>query len=64
MDHVEASQVVPLFYNNPLEKENVCEEITRDVTKESTSRDSPKEKNERMSKISEKTRSYGYRIMD
>ena len=52
--HVEASQVAPLFNNNPLEKENVCEEITRDVTKESKSRDSPKEKNERMSKILEK----------
>ena len=54
MAHVETSQVVPLFNNNPLEKENACEEITRDVTKESKSRDSPKEKNERMSKILEK----------
>ena len=52
--HVEASQVVPLFHNNSLEKENACEEITRDVTKESKSRDSPKEKNKRMSKILEK----------
>ena len=52
--HVEASQLVPLFNNNPLEKENVCEEITRDVTKESKSRDLPKEKNERLSKILEK----------
>ena len=47
---MEASQVVPLFNNNSLEKENVCKEITRDVTKESESRDSPKEKNERLSK--------------
>ena len=54
MAHVEASQVVPLFNNNSLEKENACEEIARDVTKESKSRDSPKEKNERMSKILEK----------
>ena len=52
--HVEASQVVPVFNNNSLEKENACEEITRDVTKESKSRDSPKEKNERMPKILEK----------
>ena len=48
--HVEASQVVPLFNNTPLEKENVCEEIT----KESKSKDLPKEKKERMSKILEK----------
>ena len=52
--HVEASQVVPLFNNTPPEKENVCEEITKHVTKESKSRDLPKEKNERMSKILEK----------
>ena len=55
MAHVEASQVVPLFNNNSLEKENACEEIARDVTMESKSRDSPKEKkNKRMSKILEK----------
>ena len=49
--HVEASQIVPLFNNTPLEKENVCEEITKDVAKESKSRDLPKEKNERLSKF-------------
>ena len=48
--HVEASQVVPFFNNTPLEKENVCEEIT----KESKSKDLPTEKNKRMSKILEK----------
>ena len=51
--HVEASQVVPLF-NDPLERGDVCEEITEDITKESQSEDSPKEKDERMSKILEK----------
>ena len=51
--HVEASQVVPLF-NNPLEKRNVYEEIMKDVTKKSQSRDSPKKEDERMSKILEK----------
>ena len=52
--HLKASQVVPLFNNNTLEKENACEKIARDVTKESKSRDSPQEKNKRMSKILEK----------
>ena len=30
--HVEASQVVPLL-SDPLERENVCEEVTEDITK-------------------------------
>ena len=51
--HVEASQVVPLF-DYPLERGDVCEEVTEDITKESQSEDSPKEKDERMSKILEK----------
>ena len=51
--HVEASQVVPLF-NDPLERGDVCEEVTEDITKESQSEDSPKEKDKRMTKILEK----------
>ena len=51
--HVEASQVVPLF-NEPLERGDVCEEVTEDITKESLSEDLTKEKDERMSKILEK----------
>ena len=51
--HVEASQVVPLF-DDPLERGDVCEEVTEDITKESQLEDSPKEEDERMSKILEK----------
>ena len=51
--HVETSQVVPLF-DNPLERGDVCEEVTKDITKESESEDSPKKEDERMSKILEK----------
>ena len=51
--HVEASQVVPLF-NDPLERGDVCEEVTEDITKESQSEDSPKKEGKRMSKILEK----------
>ena len=51
--HVEASQVVPLF-NKPLERGDVCEEVTEDITKESQSEDLTKEKGKRMSKILEK----------
>ena len=51
--HVEASQVVPLF-DDPLERGDVCEEVTEDITKESSIVDSPKEEDERMSKILEK----------
>ena len=51
--HVEASQVVPVF-NDPLERGDVCEGITEDITKGSQSEDSTKEKDERMSKILEK----------
>ena len=51
--HVEASQVVPLF-DDPLERGDVCEEVTEDITKNSQLEDSPKEKDERMSKILEK----------
>ena len=53
MAHVEVSQVVPLF-DDPLERGDVCEEVTEDITKESQSEDSPKEKDERMTKILEK----------
>ena len=51
--HVEASQVVPLF-DDPLERGDVCEGITEDITKGNQSEDSTKEKDERMSKILEK----------
>ena len=51
--HVEASQVVPLF-DDPLERGDVCEEVTEDITKESQLEDSPKKEDERMSKILEK----------
>ena len=51
--HVEATQVVLLF-NEPLERGDVCEEITEDITKESQSEDLTKEKGKRMSKILEK----------
>ena len=51
--HVEASQVVPLF-NEPLERGDVCEKVTEDITKESQSGDLTKEKGKRMSKILEK----------
>ena len=51
--YVEASWVVPLFID-PLEREGLCEEGTEDITKESQSEDSPKEKDKGMSKILEK----------
>ena len=51
--HVEASQVVPLF-DDPLERGDVCEGITEDITKGSQSEDLTKEKGNRMSKILEK----------
>ena len=41
--HVEASQVVPLF-DDPLEREDVCEGITEDITKGNQSEDSSKGK--------------------
>ena len=53
VSHVETSQIVPVF-DNPLEKGDVCKEVTKDVTKESQSRDSLKSEDERMSKILEK----------
>ena len=51
--HVEASQVVPLF-DDPLERGDVCEGITEDITQGSQSEDLTKEKGKRMSKILEK----------
>ena len=51
--HVEASQVVPLF-DDPLERGDVYEGITEDITKRSQSEDLTKEKGKRMSKILEK----------
>ena len=51
--HVEASQVVPPF-DGSLEKGDVCEKLTKDITKESQSEDSPRKDDERVSKILEK----------
>ena len=51
--HAEASQVVLLF-NDPLERGDVCEEVTEDITKESQLEESSKKEDERMSKILEK----------
>ena len=51
--HVEASQVDPLF-NEPLERGDVCEEATEDITEESQSEDLIKGKGKRMSQILEK----------
>ena len=41
MAHVKASQVVPLF-DDPLERGDVCEEVTEYITKESQLENSPK----------------------
>ena len=51
--HVEASQIVSLF-NDPLERGDVCEGITEDITKGNQSEDLTKEKGKRRSKILEK----------
>ena len=53
MAHVEARQVVPVF-DDPLERGDVCEEVTENITKESQLEDSPKKEDKRMSKILEK----------
>ena len=50
---VEASQVVPLF-DDPLERGDVCEGITENITKSSQSKDLIKEKGKRKIKILEK----------
>ena len=51
--HVEASQVVPLF-EEPLGKEDVCEEVTGNINRKSQFENLTKEKGKRMSKILEK----------
>ena len=51
--NVEASQVVPPL-DASLERENMDEKVTKDITKESQSEDLPKEDDERVSKILEK----------
>ena len=51
--HVVASQIVPLL-DDPLERGDVCEGITEDITKGHQSEDSTKETDERMSKILER----------
>ena len=51
--HVEANQVVPLFEES-LGKEDVCEEVTGNINRESQFENLTKEKGERMLKILEK----------
>ena len=53
MTHVEASQIVPPL-DGSLEKGDVCEKVTKDITKENQSEDSPLKDDERVSKILEK----------
>ena len=48
--HVEASQVVPPL-DGSLERENMDEKVTKDITKESQSKDLSEEDDERVSKI-------------
>ena len=49
----EASQVVPLF-EEPLKREDVCEEVTGNINRENQFENLTKEKSKRMSKILEK----------
>ena len=51
--HVEANQIVPLF-KEPLEKEDVCEEVTSNINRENQFENLTTEKSKRMSKILEK----------
>ena len=51
--HVEASQVVPLF-KEPLEREDVCEEVAGNINRENQFENLTKGKGKRMSKILEK----------
>ena len=53
MAHVEASQVVPPL-DGSLERENMDEKVTKDITKECQSEDLPKKDDKRVSKILEK----------
>ena len=53
MAHAEASQVVPPL-DGSLEKGDVSEKVTKDITKESQSEDSPEKDDEKVSKILEK----------
>ena len=46
--HVEASQVVPPL-DGSIEKGDIYEKVTKDITKENHSEDSPKKDNERVS---------------
>ena len=48
--HVEASQVVPPL-DGSLERGNIYEKVTKDITKENQSEDSPEKEDKRMSKI-------------
>ena len=53
MAHVEASQVVPAL-DGSLEKGDIYEKVTKDITKENLSEDSPEKDDERVSNILEK----------
>ena len=61
--HVEASQVVPLF-DDPLERGDVCEGVTEDITKESPVRRFTQRRGQKNVKDFRKVRSYRYRVMD
>ena len=63
MAHVEASQVVPPL-DGSLEKGDIYEKVTKDITKENQSEDSPEKDDERVSKILEKFDLDRYRVMD
>ena len=61
--HVEASQVVPLC-DDPLERGDVCEEVTEDITKESPLENLTQKGGRKNVKDFRKIRSYRYRVMD
>ena len=63
MAHVEASQVVPSL-DGSLKKGDIYGKVTKDITKESQSKDSPKKDDKRVSKDFRKIRPYRYRGMD
>ena len=61
--HVEASQVVPLF-EEPLEKEDVSEEVTGYINRGNQFENLTQKKGKKNVKDSRKDRSYRYRILD
>ena len=61
--HVEASQVVPPLVGS-LKKGDIYGKVTKDITQENQSEDSPEQDDKRISKILRKIRPYRYRVMD